>query len=163
MVTHRASINRYTFILLALAWLLFFPNSPYILTDLFHLHERDGMPKWFDLILILSFAWAGLLFGFMSLFQIEKILLEKLNQVKTNTILVTLLFISSFGVYLGRFLRWNTWDIISNPIDLLADIADRFIHPLSHGRTWGITLLMGTLLSFIYFSVSVLMKGARRN
>lgn len=89
--------------------------------------------------------------------------MEKLNQVKTNTILVTLLFISSFGVYLGRFLRWNTWDIISNPIDLLADIADRFIHPLSHGRTWGITLLMGTLLSFIYFSVSVLMKGARRN
>lgn len=161
IVSHKAVINRYSVLLLAFAWLLFFPNSPYILTDLFHLHERDGMPKWFDLIMILSFAWAGLLFGFMSLFQIESILLEKLSTAKTRIIIVLLLFISSFGVYIGRFLRWNSWDIISNPMALFADITDRFIYPFSHGRTWGITLLMGTLLNLIYFSAQVMIKTVR--
>ncbi len=161
IVSHRTVINRYSVLLLASAWLLFFPNSPYILTDLFHLHERDGMPKWFDLIMILSFAWAGLLFGFMSLFQIERILLEKLDTVKTCIIIVFLLFISGFGVYIGRFLRWNSWDIVSNPAALFTDIADRFIHPFSHGRTWGITILMGTLLSLIYFSLKVVIRTVR--
>ncbi len=163
IVTHRETINRYTFFLLALTWLLFFPNSPYILTDLFHLHERGGMPKWFDLIMILSYAWAGLLFGFISIFQMESILLTKMRPNAAKMIIIALLFASGFGVYLGRYLRWNSWDAVSNPIALTADIGDRFVHPFSHGRTWGVTLLMGTLLTFIYFSVQILKKGIKKS
>ncbi len=163
LIVHRNRINRFSFLLLALAWLLFFPNAPYILTDLFHLQERGGMPKWYDLILVVSFAWAGLLFGFISLFQIESILIEKLDAAKAKLIIVALLFASGFGVYIGRFLRWNSWDAVSNPIALTSDILDRFVHPFSHGRTWGVTLLMGTLLSFIYFSVRMLMRSVRRD
>lgn len=158
LVTHRATINRYTFGIMAIAWLLFFPNAPYIITDLFHLRHHNGMPQWYDLIMILSFAWAGMLFGLMSLFQMEKILLEKISPLYTNMIVVILLFISSFGVYIGRFLRWNSWDVVSNPMALSADIADRFIHPFAHGSTWGLTLLMGTLLSVIFFTVKTFTK-----
>jgi uncharacterized membrane protein len=60
-------------------WLLFFPNAPYILTDLFHLKMKSTMPIWFDLVLILSFAWTGLMFGFLSLWDIERILSKSIN------------------------------------------------------------------------------------
>jgi uncharacterized membrane protein len=99
-------------------WLLFFPNAPYILTDLFHLKHVVSMPMWFDLLLILSFAWVGLLFGFMSLWDIEKILNRYLIKSRLKGLLryrfsvpifsSVLLFIGSFGIYLGRYLRWKT-------------------------------------------------------
>jgi len=145
--------------LLIASWLLFFPNAPYILTDLFHLQYRStSRTIWFDLIEILSFAWAGLLFGLLSLMDIEYLLLLKFKTKITSFIIITFLFMSGFGIYLGRFLRWNSWDIISNPIGLFNDIAERFMHPIHHPRTWGMTILMGILLNFIYHSIKMMNK-----
>ncbi|GBL35449.1 hypothetical protein EMGBS15_10440 [Filimonas sp.] len=110
------------------------------------------MPIWYDLILILSFAWTALLFGFLSLMKLEEIARQKFSSTKVNLMVIFLLFAASFGVYLGRFLRWNSWDIAAHPFGLLADILDRFKDPFSHQRTWGLTLLMGTFLSLVYFS-----------
>ena len=152
------TITRSHFILVLSAWLLFFPNSPYILTDLFHLKKASGMPLWFDLILILSYAWAALWLGFKSLHDVEKISREYIGNKKTTYLIIGLLFTAGFGVYLGRFLRWNTWDILVNPIDIFADIVDRFIHPLQHLRTWGVTLLMGSFLNLTYFSLKSVKK-----
>lgn len=133
-------------------WLLFFPNAPYILTDLFHLKLTTSMPIWFDLVLILSFAWTGILFGFLSLWDIERMLSKSLKQKYISAISIFLLFLSSFGIYLGRFLRWNSWDIINSPFQLAYDIGDRFINPFVHPRTWGMTILMWLFLSMLYFS-----------
>ena len=133
-------------------WLLFFPNAPYILTDLFHLRPRAGVPVWFDLVMILSFAWAGLLFGFLSLWNIERVLAAFMRPRHITLLSVLLLFISSFGIYLGRFLRWNSWDILHNPVPLATDISHRILYPLSHSRTWGMTLFMGLFLTLLYFS-----------
>jgi uncharacterized membrane protein len=147
-------------------WLLFFPNAPYILTDLFHLKHVVSMPMWFDLLLILSFAWVGLLFGFMSLWDIEKILKRYLIKSRLKGLLryrfsvpifsSVLLFIGSFGIYLGRYLRWNSWDIIAEPFALIYDIGDRFINPFEHPRTWGVTLLMGLFLNLVYWSLRLI-------
>lgn len=139
------------FLLLA-AWLLFFPNAPYILTDLFHLRLRSSMPIWFDLILILSFAWTGLLFGFLSLLDIERVLRDFVKPVYIPVISILLLFAGSFGIYVGRFLRWNSWDIVAEPFKLFYDIGDRFVNPFNHPRTWGMTIFMGIFLSIVYFS-----------
>ena len=147
-----------TIIILLAVWLLFFPNAPYILTDLFHLRLKSSMPKWFDLILILSFAWTGLVFGFLSLWDIEKILTKSLNQVWISIISISLLFIGSFGIYLGRFLRWNSWDIIGEPFNLLYDITDRLINPFDHPRTWGVTIFMGIFLNMIYWTFWMVKK-----
>ena len=138
------------------SWLLFFPNSPYILTDLFHLKFRCGAPVWFDWAIILSFAWTGLMFGFISLADIEKLLKIYFGKKSIVVIIVLLLFISGFGVYIGRFLRWNSWDVISSPIDLGKDIVQRVIHPFIYLRTWVITFLLGAILNMMYFSLRVL-------
>jgi uncharacterized membrane protein len=147
-----------TIIILLAVWLLFFPNAPYILTDLFHLRLKSSMPKWFDLILILSFAWTGLVFGFLSLWDIEKILTKSLNQIWISIISISLLFIGSFGIYLGRYLRWNSWDIIGEPFNLLYDITDRLINPFDHPRTWGVTIFMGIFLNMIYWTFRMVKK-----
>jgi uncharacterized membrane protein len=139
------------FVLLG-SWLLFFPNAPYILTDLFHLRLKSSMPIWFDLILILSFAWTGLLFGFLSLWDIEKILQNYMRKTYVLLSSIGLLFIGSFGIYVGRFLRWNSWDILTEPLHLMYDIGDRFINPFDHPRTWGMTIFMGIFLNMIYLS-----------
>ena len=139
-------------------WLLFFPNAPYILTDLFHLRLKSSMPIWFDLILILSFAWTGILFGFLSLWDIEHVFSKFMKQKYIFAISIILLFLSSFGVYLGRYLRWNSWDIVQNPFQLVYDIGDRFINPFIHTRTWGMTILMGVFLSILYFSFKLIRK-----
>ena len=137
-------------------WLLFFPNAPYILTDLFHLRLTTSMPVWFDLVLILSFAWTGILFGFLSLWNIEQIFSKSLKHKYITAISILLLFLSSFGIYLGRYLRWNSWDILNNPFQLAYDIGDRFINPSIHPRTWGMTILMGLFLSMLYFSFKMI-------
>lgn len=141
--------------LVILLWILFFPNSPYILTDLFHLRKNSDMPMWYDLIMILSYAWTGLLFGFMSLMDIESLAEKWLSKKMIPFAICILFFITSFGVYLGRFLRWNSWDIITNPTSLASDILHQFIEPQHHLRTWGLTLLMGSLLSLMYFSFKI--------
>ena len=140
-------------ILLMFSWLLFFPNSPYILTDLFHLRLRTSAPIWFDLIVILSFAWTGLMYGFISLMDIMELLKNYLSERLITIITISFLFLASFGIYLGRYLRWNSWDILSNPFGLFNDIIDRFINPFSHPRTWGMTILMGLLLNMMFFSI----------
>jgi len=144
--------------ILLLSWLLFFPNAPYILTDLFHLRLRTSVPIWFDLVLILSFAWTGLLFGFLSLWDIEQILVQTIKRRYVTIISVFLLFLGSFGIYIGRYLRWNSWDIVAEPFKLMYDIGDRFINPLVHPRTWGMTLFMGIFLNILYWSFRLIRK-----
>lgn len=143
---------------LIFSWLLFFPNAPYILTDLFHLKLNSSMPVWFDLVFILTYAWTGLLFGFMSLWDIEKLLSEKINSKLIPVISFVLLFLGSFGIYIGRYLRWNSWDIIRKPQELAYDIGERIIYPFDHPRTWGMTVIMFIFLSIIYWSFKFIKK-----
>ncbi len=138
--------------LLLVSWLLFFPNAPYILTDLFHLKLTTGVPVWYDLILILSYAWTGMFLGFLSLRDLESMLLLKWKPRRVQIFVSGLLFLASLGVYLGRFLRWNSWDILQHPMTLLGDVADRFFHPMDHPRTWGVTILLGLFLNMVYMS-----------
>jgi uncharacterized membrane protein len=143
------------------SWLLFFPNAPYILTDLFHLRlHGNAMPAWFDLTLILCFAWTGLIFGFMSLWDIEKVLAKYMKPVYIPILSSGLLFLTSFGIYLGRYLRWNSWDIIREPLTLVYDVSDRFINPVEHPRTWGMTIFMGLMLNMMYWSLRLVRKRA---
>lgn len=138
-------------------WILFFPNSPYILTDLFHLRSRNAVPIWYDLVVILSYAWTGLFCGFISLLDIEKLLSDYFKKPTINIITVLFLFLTSFGVYLGRFLRWNSWDVLSNPFGLFNDVLVRIVYPMDYTKTWGVTVLMGVMLNFMY----LIMKSLR--
>jgi uncharacterized membrane protein len=132
-------------------WLLFFPNAPYVLTDLMHLSEHNGnVPKWLDLLMLLSFGLVSLWFGFQSLRLVQHWFAQRFSRLTGWFVVITSLTLSGFGIYLGRFLRWNSWDILRRPQTLLNDIAMRFVDPFDHSRTWGFTLGFGTLLIFAY-------------
>jgi uncharacterized membrane protein len=145
--------SRLRLMVLIFSWLLFFPNSLYILTDLYHLELRTSMPKWFDLVLILTYAWTGLMFGFMSLWDIEKIIGKRLRRKNLMPLVsFSILFLGSFGIYLGRYLRWNSWDIIREPLNMFYDISERVMNPLENKGFWGMTLLMFIFLCIVYWS-----------
>jgi uncharacterized membrane protein len=150
---NRIQLSRFKLSMLIFVWILFFPNSPYILTDLFHLHKGGDMPLWYDLVLILSFAFTGLLFGMLSLMRIEQYLQKYFSHRTVIMAIGFMLFLSGFGVYLGRYLRFNSWDLITAPYQLLSEVGDRFVSPSHHPRTWGMTLVLGLFLNLVYFTI----------
>lgn len=153
--------SRIAILVIMAVWLLFFPNCLYILTDLVHLRRIENAPLWLDLIVVLSFAWAGLCFGFLSLMDIERFMKEKFRaDAKTVAILsVCMIYVAAFGVYIGRFWRWNSWDLVGNPARVVHDMFDRFTGAGHSYRVIGFTTLMGTLLNLMYFPL----RYMRRN
>jgi uncharacterized membrane protein len=137
--------------LIALIWILFFPNAPYVLTDLIHLGIDKSAPRWFDLILLLSYGFTGMLYGFISLRNIEQVLKRHLKPLTVTFIAVVMIYLSCFGIYLGRFLRWNSWDIVNNTEAVLRNVFSLIINPLDNPTTWIFTILFGTLLNLVYF------------
>lgn len=145
-------INRLVLAVPLLAvWLLFFPNAPYVLTDLMHLNEHNAhVPKWLDLLMLLSFAFVALWFGFQSLHIVQHWFARKFSHATAWCVTLGSLGLSGFGVYLGRFDRWNSWDLLHRPVSLLSRIASYIFHPMAHSHIWGFTLGFGTLLIFAY-------------
>jgi uncharacterized membrane protein len=138
---------------LAAVWLLFLPNAPYLLTDYVHLGSRDDAPLWFDIVLFGSFAWTGMLLGFLSIFVMQMIVRHAAGPVWGWVLVGTSLAASSFGIYLGRSLGWNSWDFVVRPGALLEDIWARLIDPLAYPRGVGMTLALTAVLSTGYLTM----------
>jgi uncharacterized membrane protein len=100
---------------LLLPWLLFFPNAPYLLTDFIHLGEGPA-PLWYDALMLSAFAWTGLLLGFASLYLVQMILRRAFGTLVAWLGVVVALSLASIGVYVGRFIRFNSWDALLHPI-----------------------------------------------
>jgi uncharacterized membrane protein len=135
-------------------WLLFFPNAPYIITDLYHLEHRPPVPLYFDLVLLFTAAWNGLLMGLLSVKKLEEWLLQFHKPVKVKMIVIACFFLCGFGIYLGRYERFNSWHILTQPLDLVSDVFQRFIYPLDHLRTWAVTVLFGSVLFLFYETIN---------
>ncbi len=144
-----------TWMLLSLIalWLLFFPNAPYIVTDIFHLKPKQDIPLWYDLMLIFSYAWNGLILGFYSLWHMQEVVKKRWNKGIAWCFSLVSLFMAGFGVYIGRYLRWNSWDILTNPQGLALDIVQRISHPIQHSATWGMTIVLSSFLIIAYFTI----------
>ncbi len=145
--------NKVKLIIALAAWLLFIPNSFYIITDLFHLSHFRSAPQWFDLLMIFSFAWNGLLCGIISLRRVEVVI--SLIRGKSFSILLvfSVMWLSAFGIYIGRFLRYNSWDIITDPFSLAGEITDMIIHPFENSYAWGMTVCYSAFMTLIYFTI----------
>ncbi|MEO6328095.1 MAG: DUF1361 domain-containing protein [Ginsengibacter sp.] len=134
-------------------WLLFLPNAPYLVTDIFHFTKRTGCPLWFDLILVSSASWNGIIAGTLSLLQAEQFLKRYLKYKWVQMSLLLFITLCSYGVYLGRFPRFNSWDIITNPDDLFYYIKNSVIHPHQHLSIWVFTIIFSFLFGVIFFTI----------
>lgn len=141
------------FYLFFLGWLLFLPNSFYLLTDFVHLHHNSDLQYLFDVLLLTSFSIAGFYAGISSMLHLHGLLEMKYSAVKSRRLIVILCYLSSFGVYLGRILRFNSWDILSNPVDLFSNI----LSSIQSYHTYEFTFFFGTFILIIY-SISYLLS-----
>ncbi len=147
---------------LAIVWLLFVPNSFYILTDLYHLQDNyldRQVPQWFDLTMILSYAWNGLLLGVLSVRQMERLLLPRLTLRNELLFLYPVMWLNALGIYTGRYLRYNSWDVVTNPFQLLKDITLMVIHPLRHQNAWDMIFCFSILMTLIYLMMKRISKA----
>ena len=143
----------------AVLWLAFFPNAPYILTDFLHLGSMgDIVPGWFDVLMLYWFAWTGLMLGIVSLYLMQEIVARGLGMRAGWVFVVLAAGIGSFGIYLGRFLRWNSWDIVRRPGPLADELLGRVTDRASQPRLLGFTLLFALLFLFIYVAVYIFAK-----
>lgn len=145
----------------SLLWLLFLPNAAYLVTEYGHLLETPGFALWFDIGMLTAFGWTGCLLAVASLRLMHELVRTWYSVAWGWLFVVGAVSLNGFGVYLGRFLRWNSWDAVLNPRLLLNDVLDRVINPLSHSRTYGVTLMFAGLLLVCYLTVTAV--GFKRN
>lgn len=135
------------------AWLLFFPNAPYLVTDFKHLDAWSGVPIWFDVVLLSAAAWTGLLLGFASLYLVQSVVRDLLNAGAAWAVVLGSIALGSFGMYLGRFERWNSWDAVTSPRHLLGDVWSGATSPAEHPRALAVTVLFTGFLTLAYLAV----------
>lgn len=140
----------YFWIPIAVAWLLFLPNAPYLITDLQHLRHTPESTLWYDIILFTSFIWYALLLMVLSIRHMESLLPKKMPATQRLLSTVGLFVLCGFGIYLGRYLRWNSWGIIQAPGDLFIQIWEQVRYPRKNILTWLVTFGYGALLTLIY-------------
>lgn len=137
-------------------WLLFIPNSFYIVTDFFHLVEFDAAPKWFDLLLLFSFSWNGLLFGVLSIRKVQLIITITSRRSFSLAFVFIVMWLNAFGIYLGRYLRFNSWDIIVQPLSLFAEMLYILLHPIRNGMEWGMISTWAIFMTLFYLTIEKL-------
>jgi len=134
----------------AFLWLLFLPNSPYLVTDLVHLRPRPPVPFWFDILLVQSFVLTGLLLGLLSLYLMQR-RVSRLCGPRTGWLFaLAAVGLAGFGIYLGRFERWNSWDLFTRPLVLSADVWGLFRHPHANRAAFTFSTLCAGFLFLTY-------------
>jgi uncharacterized membrane protein len=151
--------KNHSFLLFFVVWLLFIPNTFYIITDLFHLGGYRAVPLWFDLFLLFSFAWNGLLLGVLSVRQMEKIMVQRVGLTREWLFLYPIMLLNALGVYIGRYLRFNSWDVVTDPVQLLKDIADLILHPFQYRMAWAMVSCFSVLMTLMYITLKKLSKA----
>jgi len=136
---------------LGVLWLLFFPNAPYIATDFVHLEQDPGAPYWYDAVMIAAFAWMGVLLGFASLYLMQTVVRQWRGAVAGWIFAFTAIGLGSLGIYLGRFLRLNSWDAVDHP-----SVLPRILHavardPFRYQEAIAVPVLFTVALRVAYF------------
>jgi len=132
------------------AWLLFFPNAPYIFTDIIHLATSLHSHFWVDLSLVLITALTGLVSGFLSLFMMQSLVARSRGAVASWLFVAIVAGLSGFGIYVGRFLRFNSWDVITQPVALAKGIGTWVANPFTHPTAFAFPVLFATFLFVSY-------------
>ena len=146
---------------LTFLWLGFLPNSFYVVSDLIHLHETGEVSLLYDIVMFSSFIFNAAIVGFMSLFIVHRELLKRIAHKKAHVVVGMVLLACSFAIYLGRSLRWNSWDVLVNPAGILFDVSDRIVNPISHPQSFVTTMTFFLLLTSVYCVIWELVRALK--
>lgn len=136
-------------LLMLFLWLVFLPNSFYIITDMVHIRAISNAPAWFDIVLLYSFAWTGLWMGVLSIQQIELLVFPSFSRNKRTATRILLVVLTAIGIYLGRELRFNSWDILTNLDSLISSVVSLLFNPAHHAGAWSKIILHSVLIYLI--------------
>lgn len=153
--------TRALFGVIVVIWLLFIPNSFYILTDLFHLGSFNSIPLWLELAIIFSFAWNGLLMGILSVRRMETLFHAVFFKAPRLLFIYPVMFLIALGVYIGRYMRFNSWDILTNPFHLVKDISELALHPLQYIQAWAMVVCFSVILTLIFLTLMSAKEGRK--
>jgi uncharacterized membrane protein len=137
-------------------WLIFFPNAPYLVTDFVHLTRYRAAPIWYDIGLLAIFVWTGCCLGIVSLQIMHERASAHLGRVAGWGFVLVSALLSGIGVYVGRFLRWNSWHVLTEPDELLGTIVHALADPLSHERAIAVSLMFAVLLLASYLTFQLI-------
>jgi uncharacterized membrane protein len=145
---------------LLVLWLLFFPNAPYMLTDFIHLGQSEAAPVWYDALMLSSFAWTALLLGYTSLYLVQMLARRVVGPAWSWAGIACVLAVASFGVYLGRFMRFNSWDALVRPSRVLDVISNQLENPFRHPLMIAVLLALTAFL-LVGYAVLYAFAGMR--
>ena len=137
--------------IVTIAWLLFLPNSFYIVTDFIHLLDGPRVDVVQDVVMLMQFSVLGLAAGFVSMAMLQRAIEKRAGTHVGVGGAAAVLLLSSFAIYLGRELRWNSWDIITNPTGLIGDTLAIVVSPLAHPEAFFMTISFFLMLTSLYF------------
>ena len=162
----RRRIRGWALVVPTLVWLLFFPNAPYLVTDLIHLRPTSAVPLWYDGLVFFAFASTGLLLGFSSLYLVHSTVARRLGDLWGWGTAFAAIGLGSYGIYLGRVERWNSWDVLRHPRLLFHSVRSQVEAPLSSRSalvlTLGFAVFLTTVYAILYAFANLLRVDDRR-
>jgi uncharacterized membrane protein len=140
----------------AFGWFIFFPNAPYIFTDLVHISIQTSRHYWADLSMVLACGLTGLMLWFVSLFLMHTLVSRKFGSLAGWGFVTAMAGLTSFGIYLGRFQRFNSWDVVAKPGELFQGISSWATAATSYKPTVAFPLLFTMFLFTSYLMLYAL-------
>ena len=151
-LSDKNKLHKTLLIVSVVVWLLFLPNALYIVTDLIHVGRIRAVPTMFDAVLVFSAALSGVILGMLSILKVENILIKFYSKKYVSRIIIFSILFASFGVYIGRFLRFNSWDIFTDAVLLLTNIKEIFVNPIINFGAFLYTILFFALFYILYIT-----------
>ena len=136
---------------LGLGWLAFLPNDPYLVTDLVHL--RSGVNVWRHVMQYGIAAWTGVVLGVVSLHLVRQRIERKFGAVIGWIVVVISVSLSGVGVVIGRFQRFNSWDLVTQPGAVAATTLDWVRSPLAYVQSTGVALAVAAFFGLAYLTL----------
>ncbi len=146
-----------------LLWLVLLPNSFYVVTDFIHLRNFNNRYRLLDIVILLLFSIAGLALGYVSLLLVHRCLEKRVHLSWAHWFAGAVLLLSSFAIYLGRHLRWNSWDVLFQPSGIIFDVSNRLLYPAEYPDTFTTTILFFAFLSALYVPLWLLSHAVSFN
>jgi uncharacterized membrane protein len=159
---HKRRARAWQYILPSIVWLLFFPNAAYLVTDLYNLTDMPPVPFWYDIGFFATLAWTGLVLAVAALQIVQRMVKESFGAFWSWLVVFVVVGLNGVGIYLGRFLRWNSWDIVTDPHAVLQDAITPFLHPIAYRQPVAIIVVFSAMLLVVYVSVLTLQRGSRQ-